>query len=54
MPDGRVIVFEANAAMLVHLNDDPVQYPYKHELVPKIRDAMSDFLLSQAADRRSP
>ncbi len=52
MPDGRVIVFEANAAMLVHLNDDPVAYPYKHELVPLIRDQMSAYLLSQVSDRR--
>jgi tetratricopeptide (TPR) repeat protein len=47
MADGRLVIFEANAAMLVHLNDDPTAYPYKHELVPHIRDAMSALILSK-------
>ena len=46
MPDGRVIIFETNAAMLTHLNDDPAHYPYKHELVPHLRDAMSAYILA--------
>jgi tetratricopeptide (TPR) repeat protein len=47
MADGRLVIFEANAAMLVHLNDDPKAYPYKHELVPHIRDAMSALILDK-------
>jgi tetratricopeptide (TPR) repeat protein len=45
MPDGRVLLFEANPAMLVHLMDSPIDFPYKHRAVPKIRNAMSDMLL---------
>ena len=45
MPDGRVLLFEANPAMLVHLMDSPADFPYKHSAVPKIRNAMSDMLL---------
>jgi hypothetical protein len=48
MPDGRVIIFETNAAMLTHLNDDPAHYPYKHELVPHLRDAMSAHVIAAA------
>jgi hypothetical protein len=35
-PDGRLLLFEADPAMLVHLNDSPEMYPYKHEFVPRI------------------
>jgi hypothetical protein len=54
MPDGRVIVFETNAAMLTHLNDDPAHYPYKHELVPHLRDAMSAHILASVQSQSSP
>jgi Tfp pilus assembly protein PilF len=36
LADGRVLVFEANATMLVHLHDPIEQFPYKHVHVPKI------------------
>lgn len=39
--DGRVLVFEANASMLVHLNDSRDEFPYKHRYVPRIFDAVS-------------
>ena len=35
-PDGRVLVFEADAAMLVHCNDPIEVYPYKHEYIPRV------------------
>ncbi len=54
MPDGRVIIFETNAAMLTHLNDDPAHYPYKHELVPLLRDAMSTHLIAAIQTQSSP
>ncbi len=38
---GRVLVFEANATMLVHLADDPGLFPYKHHSVPRIFDAFA-------------
>jgi tetratricopeptide (TPR) repeat protein len=36
MPDGRVLVFEADPAMLVHTSDPIELYPYKREYVPRI------------------
>ena len=43
-PDGRVLVFEANATMLVHLKDDPADFPYKHAVVPAIYRAFDAML----------
>jgi biotin carboxylase len=34
--DGKMLVFEANATMAVHLKDAPETFPYKHVHVPKI------------------
>ena len=34
--EGRVLVFEANATMVVHLKDAPDAFAYKHRHVPKI------------------
>jgi tetratricopeptide (TPR) repeat protein len=39
-PDGRLLVFEADAAMLVHTTDPIDLYPYKHEFVPRIYRAL--------------
>jgi tetratricopeptide (TPR) repeat protein len=39
-PDGRLLVFEADAAMLVHTSDPIDLYPYKHEFVPRIYQAL--------------
>jgi hypothetical protein len=38
--DGRLIVFEADPAMLVHTTDPVDIYPYKHEYVPRIYRAI--------------
>jgi tetratricopeptide (TPR) repeat protein len=46
-PDGRLLVFEADAAMLVHTTDPVDLYPYKHEFVPRIYRA-----LERMVDRR--
>ncbi len=47
-PDGRVLFFEANACILVHL-DEPVRaFPYKHAHVPAIRDAFTRLVLARA------
>lgn len=38
--DGKVLVFEADPAMLVHTSDPIELYPYKHEYVPRIYRAV--------------
>jgi hypothetical protein len=38
--EGRLVVFEANAAMRVHLNDPADIFPYKHRYVPRISEAI--------------
>jgi hypothetical protein len=43
-PDGRLLVFEADAAMLVHTTDPVDLYPYKHEFVPRIYRALERML----------
>ena len=50
--DGRVLMFEANASMLTHLDDSREGYPYKHRYVPRIFDAMGELVLRRAARRR--
>ncbi len=47
MPNGEIVLFEANAAMLVHLDDDPETFAYKHRYVPRIRDAVSAMILAR-------
>ena len=44
LPDGRVLFFEANACMLVHLDDPVEQFAYKHRTIPRIRQAVSDMI----------
>jgi len=46
--EGRVLVFEANATMLVHLKDDPADFPYKHVVVPAIYRAFDAMLRRRA------
>ncbi|MDQ2865871.1 MAG: hypothetical protein M3R51_06560 [Candidatus Eremiobacteraeota bacterium] len=38
--DNRVLVFEADPAMLVHTSDPVELYPYKHQYVPRIYRAL--------------
>jgi tetratricopeptide (TPR) repeat protein len=51
LPDGRVLVFEANSTMLVHLRDSRDDFAYKHEHVPRIIDAMSNLVLRRTDPR---
>ena len=44
LADGRILVFEANATMLVHLEDPQVEFPYKHRVVPAIFQAFEAML----------
>lgn len=50
MPDGRILVFEADPAMIVHMSDPIDLFPYKHAFVPRILDAL-DALLERTAAR---
>jgi hypothetical protein len=42
--EGRVLVFEADPAMLVHASDPIDLYPYKHEFVPRIFRAVEHMI----------
>ena len=46
-PDGSLIVFEADPAMLVHTSDPIEIYPYKHEYVPRIYRAIEAMIDSR-------
>jgi tetratricopeptide (TPR) repeat protein len=46
-PDGRLLLFEANACILLHLDEPVGTFPYKHRYVPPIREAFSDLILSR-------
>ncbi len=48
-PEGDVLVFEANATMLVHLKDDAEAFPYKHRQVPRIFDAFAAMIARRLA-----
>jgi tetratricopeptide (TPR) repeat protein/glutathione synthase/RimK-type ligase-like ATP-grasp enzyme len=52
--DGRVLVFEANASMLVHLDDSREAFAYKHAHVPRIVDAMTALVLRRRANPELP
>lgn len=39
-PDGRVLLFEASSAMIVHLRDPVDLYPYKARYVPRVVHAL--------------
>ena len=41
LANGEVLLFEANACMLVHLDDAKADFPYKHLAIPKIREAVT-------------
>ncbi len=47
-PDGRILVFEANACMLLHLDDSPELFPYKHRYVPRIVQAIGAMVVARS------
>ena len=51
-PDGRVLVFEADPGVIVHLNDPADMYPYKHAYVPRIFEAVERMLDTHIARSR--
>ena len=52
LPDGRVLVFEANATMLVHLRESRARFAYKHTHVPRIIAAVGEMVLRRIAEHR--
>jgi Flp pilus assembly protein TadD len=46
--DGQVLLFEANACILIHLDEDKASFPYKHRHVPKIREAFTRLVKERA------
>jgi Flp pilus assembly protein TadD len=52
LPDGRVLLFEANTTMLVHLKESRREFAYKHAHVPRIIDAMSELVIRRMAARQ--
>jgi hypothetical protein len=49
--DGRLLLFEADIAMIVHAMDDPAIFPYKAPQMRKVFDAFAA-MLRQASGRR--
>ena len=49
LPDGRLLVFELDVAMVVHNMDDPVIYPYKQVAMRKLFDGFVDAVRQRAA-----
>jgi hypothetical protein len=45
--EGHVLVFEIDAAMLVHLWDPIDLYPYKHQYVPRIFQAVERLVMDR-------
>ncbi|HET8996376.1 MAG TPA: hypothetical protein VFN42_06880 [Acetobacteraceae bacterium] len=43
-PDGRLLVFEADTAAIIHLMDPPEMFPYKHVQMRRVFDAFGAML----------
>ena len=48
-PDGRLLLFEADVAMIVHSMDEPELFPYKGPAMKKLFSAFHDLLARTAA-----
>ena len=51
-PDGDVLLFEANATMVVNLPDSDERWDYRRPAVAKILSAVSNMILDRAAPGR--
>lgn len=49
MPDGRLLLFEADVAMIVHALDPDSTFPYKKPAMRKLFDAFADAMVRRAA-----
>ena len=52
LPNGEILFFEANACMLVHLDEAKNEFPYKHEFIPKIREAVTQLINKKLANQK--
>lgn len=52
-PDGRLLVFEADNAMIVHAMDAEQMYPYKRPVMQKVFDAFRAMLARKASVTKS-
>ena len=50
-PDGKLLIFEADNAAIVHDFDDPAMYPYKPPAMRRIFSAFRELLVAQACAR---
>jgi uncharacterized Rmd1/YagE family protein len=50
-PDGRLLLFEADVAMIVHAMDEPDLFPYKGPQMKKLFAAFQALLARRAATR---
>lgn len=48
LPDGRLLVFEADTAAIVHLMEDPATFPYKQQHMRRVFEAFEAMLLRRA------
>ena len=53
LPDGRLLVFEADTAAIVHLMDPVEVFPYKHPHIRRVFGAFGSMLRQRAARGRS-
>ncbi|NLS18083.1 tetratricopeptide repeat-containing protein [Rhizobium sp. P40RR-XXII] len=53
LPDGRLLVFELDVAMVVHDMDDPIVYPYKQAAMRKLFDGFVDAVRQRAAPAKA-
>jgi hypothetical protein len=49
--DGRLLLFEANACILLHLDEPAAAFPYKHRHTPPIPEAFTRLVLERAAQK---
>jgi glutathione synthase/RimK-type ligase-like ATP-grasp enzyme len=48
-PDGQLLIFEIDPAMVVHAMDSEAQFPYKQIYMKKVKDAFRDYLFRLTA-----
>jgi len=54
LPDGRLVVFEADSAAIIHLMDPEDLFPYKHPHMRRVFDAFGAMLKRRAAVAAGP
>ena len=52
--DGKLLIFEADNALIIHLLDDPALYGYKHQYVPRILHALDAMVRRRIAAAHMP